>query len=233
MFLRSKKFNVKKGFEQLKNYSYQRHILMNYYGFIFTDKVMPALHHNICGILPKRDQEGRAIIYFLPNKFTPDICEADDVLRALQVLAHFVLKFPATQVSGLALISDAKVESLQTVQLVFRYVKSLLPSVQALPARFQSINIMNTNVFARTGFAILRHLIPSKLIGRITFHESNDKALLAHFDASLLPTEFGGTMGPLSKVSEHYFNELKEFIPPFRASSQYFKRKDTIPFPDG
>ncbi|GBO09787.1 hypothetical protein AVEN_131639-1, partial [Araneus ventricosus] len=66
MFLRSKKFNVKKGFEQVKSYSYQRHVMMNYYGFIFADKIMPALYHNICGILPKRDQEGRAIIYFMP-----------------------------------------------------------------------------------------------------------------------------------------------------------------------
>ncbi|CAL1300588.1 unnamed protein product [Larinioides sclopetarius] len=232
MFLRPKKFNVKKGFEQLKSYSYQRHSLMNYYGFVFIDKVMPALHHNICGMLPKRDQEGRAIIYFMPCKCNPDICKPDDALRALQVLVHYTLKFPATQVSGISLISDAKVESFQTMQLVFRYVKFSLPNIHTLPARFQSIDIMNTNVFIRTFFAIVRHLIPAKLIGRITFHDSNDKALLADFDASILPTEFGGTMGPLSEVSDHYINELRDFIPTFQASNQYFKRKNTIPFPD-
>ncbi|GBL86149.1 hypothetical protein AVEN_41006-1, partial [Araneus ventricosus] len=66
MFLRSKKFNITKGFEQLKSYSFQRHFLMNYYGFLSADKIMPAFHHNICGVLPKRDHEGRAIIYLLP-----------------------------------------------------------------------------------------------------------------------------------------------------------------------
>ncbi|GBN66996.1 hypothetical protein AVEN_93213-1, partial [Araneus ventricosus] len=102
----------------------------------------------------------------------------------------------------------------------------------AFPGRFQSINIANTNVFVRTCYAIIRHLIPSKLIGRITFHDSSDKALLADFDASVLPTEFGGTMGPLSNVSEHYMNKLEEFIPTLQASNHYFRRKDTIPFPD-
>ncbi|KAF8778641.1 Clavesin-1 like protein [Argiope bruennichi] len=233
MFLRSKKFNVSKAFEQLKSYSYQRHVWMNYYGFIFADKVMPAIHNNICGILPKRDQEGRAIIFFRACKYSPDICEPDNVLRALQLLIHFALKFPATQVSGVALISDAKVESLHTLQLAFRYVKVSLPSLHALPARFQSVNIINTNVFVRTCFAIVRHLIPSKLVGRVTFHGSNENALLEDFDASLLPTEFGGTMGSLENVpKDYYIKKVEEFIPILHASNHYFKRKDTVPFPD-
>ncbi|GBN20029.1 hypothetical protein AVEN_15210-1 [Araneus ventricosus] len=67
---------------------------------------------------------------------------------------------------------------------------------------------------------------------KVAFHDSSDEALLGDFNASILPTEFGGTMGPLSKVSEECIKELEDFIPTLQASNHYFKRIDTVPFPD-
>ncbi|GFQ71935.1 CRAL_TRIO_N domain-containing protein, partial [Trichonephila clavata] len=166
MFLRNKKFNIKKSFEQCSSYSYQRHVMMNYYGFMFADKIMTPLYHNICGILPNRDNEGRVIIYFRANHYNSSICEPDDVLRAAQALGHFVLTFPATQICGIALIADLKVDSLQVLQLLVRYVKWALPSLHAFPARFQKVDCVNTNIFVRTMVNLFCSLVPMKLLKR-------------------------------------------------------------------
>ncbi|GFT65535.1 retinaldehyde-binding protein 1, partial [Nephila pilipes] len=232
MFLRNKKFDIKRSFEQCSNYSYQRHAMMNYYGFMFADKIMAPLYHNICGILPYRDHEGNVIIYFRANQYNSSICEPDDVLRAVQAIGHFVLTFPATQICGLALIADLKVESLQVLQLLARYVKWALPSLHAFPARFRKIDCVNTHIFVRTMVNLFRSLAPVKLLKRTTFHDSDAKALLKSYDASLLPEEFGGTMGPLKDVSQFYLQKFEDFVPKLQASNFYYKRKNTIPFPE-
>ncbi|GFY54617.1 CRAL-TRIO domain-containing protein [Trichonephila inaurata madagascariensis] len=199
---------------------------------MFTDKIMAPLYHNICGILPNRDNEGRIIIYFRANHYNSSICEPDDVLRAAQALGHFVLTFPATQICGIALIADLKVDSLQVLQLLVRYVKWALPSLHAFPARFQKVDCVNTNVFVRTMMNLFCSLVPVKLLKRTTFHDSDAKALLKTYDASLLPEEFGGTMGSLKEVSQFYIEKIEEYIPKLQASNRYYKRKNTIPFPE-
>lgn len=62
-FLRSKKHDVKRAFDQLQKYSFQRHNLMSYYGFIDFHKIRVPIEEGICGVLPRRDAEGRVILF--------------------------------------------------------------------------------------------------------------------------------------------------------------------------
>ncbi|KAG8188123.1 hypothetical protein JTE90_029051 [Oedothorax gibbosus] len=234
LFLRVNKFDFKKTFKRLKEYSHLRHQYMNYYGFMIPENILPVFTGGICGILPYRDNQGRAIIYFRANQIAYQLeakMDTDDVLRAVQVLAHFVLMFPATQISGFCIIADMKVDSIDVLQLVFKYVRYVLPTIHLFPARIQKVDCINTNVIVRTLINLVRPLIPNKIFKRTSFHGSDIQDLLKVYDASLLPEEFGGTLGPVKQLSEQYLPKFKEYIDVLQASNRYFTRKDTISYP--
>lgn len=55
--------------------------------------------------------------------------DKEDVLRAVQAVAHFALKYPSTQINGICIIADMRVDSIEVLQLVFKYVRFALPTI--------------------------------------------------------------------------------------------------------
>lgn len=230
-FLRSKKHDVYRAFDQLKKYSYQRHNLMNYYGFIHFDKIRVPIENGICGVLPKRDAQGRAVLYLRACMWKPSVCSADDVLKSLQALIHFCLEYPATQISGFCFVIDNYLASLDTVHLFVKYGTVLAPTVSAFPGRFQKIAVVNSNIIIRNLFPFILALAPTKLKERTSFYGDARTVLPELFDPDILPEEFGGTSGPIASLHESWIRQLEEFVPRLLATNKYYKRKNTVRFP--
>ncbi|GBL85120.1 hypothetical protein AVEN_222438-1, partial [Araneus ventricosus] len=68
LFLRTKKYEVSRSFQQLKSYSQERYRRRD---VLCCDKMLSFVNYlnpKLCGILPQRDEEGRAILYFSASK---------------------------------------------------------------------------------------------------------------------------------------------------------------------
>ncbi|GBL87952.1 hypothetical protein AVEN_216587-1, partial [Araneus ventricosus] len=64
MFLRVKKYDAQRAFKTLKNYSSVRRSQRKQFESIEFERVKKVLDSGVVGLLPKRDHEGRAIMFF-------------------------------------------------------------------------------------------------------------------------------------------------------------------------
>ncbi|GFT39234.1 retinaldehyde-binding protein 1 [Nephila pilipes] len=224
LFLRAKKFDVKKSFQQLKEYSHRRYLQKNILCSEAMIKIATSWDYRVCGILPKRDHEGRALLYFFANRFASDEIDHNLVIALIQVLLQFALSFPASQISGVCFIADGSVTSMECVRVIYRYVSIFAPTAHMFPARFKRIDCINTSVFCQLAFKLMRPFMPSKLLRRVTLHGCEKDALLKIYSPDILPEEFGGTLGPLSEVQNAWMDEFRKMVPKFVESNQYFQK---------
>ncbi|GFQ69071.1 retinaldehyde-binding protein 1 [Trichonephila clavata] len=221
-FLRAKKYDVKKSFQLLKGFSHQQYLQTRFFGLEKIAKVASFLDYRVCGVLPIRDHEGRALFYFIGNRFSADEIDHKLIIEALLL---FALSFPATQINGICFIADGSVFSMENLRVIYRYVRTFVPIMHICPARMKRFDCINTNRFCQLAFNLIRPFLPSKILRRITLH-GNQKALLKIYSPHILPEEFGGTLGPLSEVQSVWIDDFRKMMSKFVESSQYLQSYD-------
>ncbi|KAF8778817.1 alpha-tocopherol transfer protein-like [Argiope bruennichi] len=220
-FLRARKFDYSRSFTLLQNYYMMRVKHAN----IFKDFTPTALKHvhqlNLQGFLPFRDPEGRAIFVFRGGLWDPSLCSADDLFRANVICLEKQIDDPLTQINGVVAILDMK-------SLGFHHVRHFSPShalkvvslVQdSFPARFKAVHIVNEPALFDLVLTIVKPLISEKLKKRIYTHGSNMKTLHSHIPTDILPSEFGGLLGPFNNKA--FIEKLAEEEETFIQSQMY------------
>ncbi|KAF8778643.1 Retinaldehyde-binding protein 1 like protein [Argiope bruennichi] len=223
MFLRVRKYNVKRAFQTLKNYSSVRRAQKNHFESIEFEKVKKMLDSGVVGLLPNRDREGRAIMFFDASKFSSATCSYDDVMPAVHAITHFALSFPATQVNGICFLSNSSIPSLEVFQLFCMFAKTLGPTVNDLPARIKRIDCVNVNIVFRLAFSILQTLLPTKILRRAHLHGDQKDALIKVFPPEILPEEFGGKISSLRDTYKDWINDFEKFVPTFKSTCAFYQ----------
>ncbi|GFY52160.1 retinaldehyde-binding protein 1 [Trichonephila inaurata madagascariensis] len=135
-FLRARKYNVKKSFQLLKEFSHQQYLQTRFFGLEKIAKIASLLDYRVCGVLPIRDHEGRAIFYFIGNQLSADELDHKLIIEALLL---FALTFPATQINGICFIADGSVSSMENVRVIYRYVRTFVPLMVTLHANQKAL----------------------------------------------------------------------------------------------
>lgn len=230
-FLRGRKYEMKRVLDTIYQYSLMRHTLMNYYGFINMSAINVVLEKKMVSLLPYRDAEGRIILYAAGGIWRSNICDAADVTRTVQILFHYILSLPLTTVCGLTAIINVGEISLEEVYAYLKIIKLLVPTLSAFPIRIQRVDVYNMTPMFRLLLLMIKHLIPTKLFKRIHFHGRDLEVFKQYpYHSSIMPNEFGGTLGPLSV--EPFIDKLEKYVTKLKSSNIIYKRNDTIPFPE-
>ncbi|PRD29943.1 UNVERIFIED_CONTAM: Ttpal [Trichonephila clavipes] len=220
-FLRARKFDYTRSFSLVQNYYMMRVKNANIFKD-FTPSFLKHVHQlNLQGFLPYRDPEGRAIFVFRGGMWDPSLCSADDLFRANVICLEKQIDDPLTQINGVVAILDMKM-------LGFHHVRHFSPShalkivslVQdSFPARFKAVHIVNEPALFDLVLTIVKPLISEKIKKRIYTHGNNMKSLHVHIPPDILPSEFGGLLGPFN--NRDFVEKLAEDEETFIQSQMY------------
>lgn len=231
LFLRGRKFIMKRILSTVRDYSQFRHTFMNYFGFLDKSKLLNIVTHNICGILPYRDANGRILLYVRTNGWSRTFPDFSDLVRVAVMILQLPFQYPSTAICGYSLFIDLSGWSIDMFYRHMKHLKILLPTGRMFPVRIHRIEIFNDSGIMHLLLKLVKPFVPAKLIKRVQFHGKNMEALKKYpYRSSILPYEFGGTLGPLS--NDGIVDQFIDYLDTFRAENKIFKRDDTIPFPE-
>ncbi|XP_054711526.1 retinaldehyde-binding protein 1-like [Uloborus diversus] len=209
-FLRAQKYNIKKSQEKLRRYCTMRRNIRELLEGTNIDKIQEVLDRQMVGVLPHRDKQGRTVIYTRGYAWDPKQIDLDDAARCAILLIHFCLLFPMTSIRGFSYIGEARVNSILDIYSIYKILMAHVSTVTAMPCRFQRVDVLNENKLFHHLYIAAKPLLPSKLTKRIFLRGKNLEHLKENCHPSILPYEFGGTMGPLS--NESYREKFLEFV---------------------
>ncbi|XP_054715060.1 alpha-tocopherol transfer protein-like [Uloborus diversus] len=213
--LRVQKFNKKKSEAKFYKHHQMQRVLADLFKDMDISKIRLILDRKMFGLLPYRDQHGRAIFFTRASAWDPELFDLNQAAQCAIGLHYFACTFPLTTMAGISYITDTKANSVRDYLPLCSTYKNLLPLLMSIPVRFQRFDVMNENFILRNFYQLMRHLLPLKLTKRVHMNGSNFKKLQKTFHPSVLPYEFGGSMGPLS--NDAYKEKFLDFIVKFRS----------------
>ncbi|GFV54564.1 alpha-tocopherol transfer protein-like [Trichonephila clavipes] len=207
LFLRSRKFDVKRAFDFMKlGLSY-----VESYRYILEREdpaiVRRVIKTNMIGFLPYRDTEGRAIIYSRADCWNPDEIPAADCIftgvMAVQSAGHN----PVNQIAGFIVILDLKDLKVHQVLAMSRWmIFGAITLQRACPCFMKAFHVINTPPFYKIGWKLVKPLLSEKIRKRFIFHKSSDLSTLYEFvPKEILPKELGG---PISFSNDHWAKDI-------------------------
>ncbi|XP_054711525.1 clavesin-2-like [Uloborus diversus] len=218
-FLRGAKFNLRKSEEKIKWYLRLQKTLGHFLQNNDIETIESLLDLKLCGLLPYRDKNGRCILYSQGSLWNSEQYSADQLATCLILLCQFAILFPPTMVSGLNYIGDSCLKTHWDHCKVFKAATSSISSVLSLPMRLQRIDVIKESSLYHNFLTGLRVILPKKIKNRIHAHGKNLTTLQDSYGSSILPFEFGGTMGPLTNNS--FKSQFLEYVRSIRDSYKY------------
>ncbi|CAL1275146.1 unnamed protein product [Larinioides sclopetarius] len=201
-FLRARKFNDERAANLVKDhYRYRaKHPRL----FRNPKDMEDIFRCNIFNYLTHRDAQGRAVFVMKISNWCPETFSFKEFVGAGNVLSHWVLKNPVTQINGYVGIWDFKDYSFQhfsnscTPRLMWM-LSSLMQD--CFPGRFKVAYCVNCPPLADVVWKLFKPLIREKYRKRVVVIGNDMADLHKYIHASILPEEYGGTM-PASDCTE-------------------------------
>lgn len=162
-----------------------------------SSRVREALEEKVVQLLPKRDQDGRRIIYVeMGSKWNCSKVSYPDLVRAAQALIIIVLLEPRTQLHGIRFMANFDRMGLgHLTQFTPKFAKlSVECSQKYTPMRVKAITLVNNAEVFNIMFKIFKPFLGQKWRERIHLHGRDKDSLLKHVDAECLPVSLGGTL---------------------------------------
>jgi len=152
-------------------------------------------------VSPRRDQHGR-VIYLVPvGIWRDDLSTLEDILRVAIHDFQIMVSDIETQKNGLVAIIDfknfgmAKMKDMTPVFL--KKVAILLQG--AFPIKIKGLHFVNHSWLLKIIILMIWPFLSNKLRSRLYFH-NNYSSLHKKIDASCLPCEYNGDLGPLLEM---------------------------------
>ncbi|GFQ97996.1 clavesin-1 [Trichonephila clavata] len=196
-FLRARKFNDERAANLIRDH--YRYRVKHPRLFRRPKDIEAILRCNIFNYLAHRDAQGRAIFVMKIGHWCPETFSFKEFVGAGNVLSHWVLSNPVTQINGYVGIWDFKDYSFQhfsnscTPRLMWM-LSSLMQD--CFPGRFKVAYCVNCPPLADVVWKLFKPLIREKYRKRVVVIGSDMKDLHKYIHASVLPEEYGGTMPP-------------------------------------
>lgn len=144
-----------------------------------------------CYPIEERDEEGRKIVIFRPERFDPKVYTIDDAMRLLTYILNVLMEEEETQIAGLITITDYANATLKQLPPPSFLIDLLEISTKAAAIRQKGHYNINLPTFAYFIIEIARSIMSEKLKKRLVIMKSPED-LKNHFNISVLPQHCGG-----------------------------------------
>lgn len=149
-----------------------------------------------------------------------DASQFDYVAIVKMILMSFDASFTTfdddgeTITSGRCFVVDGKgisfrhfmnvVKNFKTARLYMRYLQ------EAVPFNIKSLHFFNSSSIIDRIFSLIRPLLNKELLDVIHFHRAEIECLHEFIPCDLLPSEYGGSLGPIEKFQKQTEKILEE-----------------------
>ncbi|KAF5293985.1 hypothetical protein FQR65_LT10956 [Abscondita terminalis] len=207
IFLRACKFSLEKTKNKIELFYTLKYALSN--TFESRDPLDPKIQYffqqNLLTMLP-RTLNGPILILFRIENANADIITILDGLKMATVMIDAIFQENKdASVVGQALLFDLKNVSTKfivqaTPTLVKQFVTCL---IHGYPARTKAVHFINVPKVLMPLYRILKSFLSNKLQERVTCDPvGGENTISQYFPLTVLPTEYGGTAGPLADMCE-------------------------------
>ncbi|XP_023232512.1 alpha-tocopherol transfer protein-like [Centruroides sculpturatus] len=221
-FLRSRKFDLQRSLQQLKNYYNIRVNYPEYFKDLLPSKLEHVFNLNVVQYLPSSDQNGSYIYIFRFGKWDTSAASVTDVIRAIMLFTDLQLNFHRTQVNKIVCVIDAAgLNLLHFYHFSPRAISALVMLLvkDSYPIRYKALHYVNMNVIIKAILSVLLPLLPHKLRKRVHLH-SNVETLHEFISPDCLPLEFGGNLpsfdpteaNNMLRSNEEFFKRNEEYV---------------------
>jgi len=160
-----------------------------------------------------RDQLCRRVILMRPASFDPFLYKAADTDKANYMVAEVLAKLdPTLFITGVVIVIDMETATIQHLnQRSFPMVKKFMRYfTDALPIRLQALHIIGMPSSLNTAYNFVSGFTSDKIKKRFRIHKSDLKSLYKEVPRSILPAEYGGDDGSISKFTEFWKEKVEE-----------------------
>lgn len=156
-----------------------------------TEQALKLLETGFCYPIAQRDEEGRKILIFHPERFDAELYTMDDAMRLLAYILNVLVEEEETQIAGFITITDYANATLKQLVPPSYLIDLLEISTKAAPMRQKGHYNVNLPIFAYFIIEIARSIMSEKLKKRLFLMKSSED-LSNHFNISVLPQHCGG-----------------------------------------
>jgi len=227
-FLRNTKYDLPKAKERiLRYYTYRR----DYPEWLqnrdpLDECIQNVLNFGIFVSMGNHRQNNCFITIARANAVVPDLVDVDAVSKLLLLYVDVFNLDKMSQIAGMVCIFDFQGFGVKHLTQVTppRMQKMICCGLQGMPCKVKGIHIINAPVLVQGIISICKLFLPEKLRKRVYSYGSDYLDLLhSNISVDCLPSEYGGTAGPL----EHYSNMTKNIVMDLR---EYILMDDTYGF---
>ncbi|XP_022083427.1 alpha-tocopherol transfer protein-like isoform X2 [Acanthaster planci] len=216
-FLRAKKFEVDRAFKALVKY-YELH---KKHPDFFQDYKKSSIKHVLDDgfpmVLSSPDPEGRPIVALRTINWDTNNYGAVDIVKALFMVMEDLMEAEEAQITGINLLVDLEGMGTQHVMQMGPNLARKVTSIfqNCVPVRLTGIHFVNEPVVFDAAFTILKAFMADKMKQRVKVHGRDFGSLHQHFPASILPSDWGGSLGRYSNVDwrDRFLAQDRDFAP--------------------
>ncbi|XP_047115644.1 clavesin-2 [Schistocerca piceifrons] len=159
-------------------------------------------------VLPRRDKNGRRVIFYAPGKLDPKKHTIQDVGRVFMMTYEALMEDEDNQVLGVTHIGDISnfSPSLITFLTPTEFATIVKWGEQSVPMRHKEVHLLNVPAPVRYVYDFARTRLSDKIKNRITMHESLGN-LQNTVGLDILPKEYGGQI-PMDEMIDLWKKEL-------------------------
>ncbi|XP_033640783.1 alpha-tocopherol transfer protein-like [Asterias rubens] len=216
-FLRAKKFEVDRAFKSLVKYYELHKKHPDFFKDYKKSSVKHVLDDGMPLVLASRDKEGRPIVVLRTINWDPSRYSVLDIVKALFMVLEDLVEDEEAQVTGINLLVDLEGMGTQHVMQMGPNIAKKVTSIfqNCVPVRLHSIHFVNEPMVFDAAFAILKAFMADKMRKRVIAHGTDFSSLHKHFPASILPSNWRGTLGPYSNTDwkRDFLAQDRDFAP--------------------
>ncbi|KFM80822.1 Clavesin-1, partial [Stegodyphus mimosarum] len=159
--------------------------------------------------LPQRDKHGRTVLFCIAGALDATKHKQSDVFKSFLLTFEALMECELNQKRGISYIFTQEGYQISHALLVgLRDLQKLVHSGEkAIPLRHKLLHWMNVPKYLATLFLLLKTFLSQKLQDRIILH-ANAESLHEHFEPSMLPKEYGGTI-PVREMTAKWIEVLE------------------------
>jgi len=228
-FLRAQKFDYDKAFHMLQRYFLMRRNHTPNFAKSLPSLCADVFSHRMQTVLPHRDRSGRRVFLFRAGIWDPSAVSPLDVFAANYICLEMMASEVKSQIAGTVVIVDMGGFSWShLVSISADYLRSVANVIQnAFPLRFREIHIINESYLFDFIFALIRPFLSETIKSRIHCHGENLSKVHSTASPDILPSEFGGKLGPMT--NEDVFESAVKRERMFRDLTTYGYRGNQVP----
>ncbi len=214
-FLRMKKFEVADTTKVLDKYLRMRSQHPSWFASLDVrePKLNKLINDGYIFVLPRRDANGRRVVYSRAAAMDATVCTAADVMRAHLLTFEALLEEEDVQVNGVTYVFDERDVNWSHISVwtPSEVSKAFSCCERALPLRHREINFVHLPWTMSLVFQFAKSLLSQKIRERFRTHASFEK-LVEHVPADILPMEVAGSEGdmPMAEMIDQWKAVLEE-----------------------